>query len=273
MNYLYRLASLLKMPLMTALMSVSLVAQASQSFNHQDWNELLERHVYPINVGASTEVDYKGMQDQHKLLKHYLSNIAAVSQTQFDSWSSSEQLAFLINTYNAATVELILTQFPDLESIKDIGSFFQSPWKIRFIRLLGKKRSLDEIEHELIRGSEKYNDPRIHFAVNCASVGCPALSPKAYQAETLDAQLETATQTFLADSSRNRFENGELKISSIFKWYREDFEKSWRGNKSLAQFLSSYSQALKLDAQTQALLAADRIDIDFLDYDWRLNRI
>jgi hypothetical protein len=177
----------------------------------------------------------------------------------------------LINAYNAWTVELILTQYPGLESIKDLGSLFKSPWGKKFIPLLGEKRSLDDIEHNLIRGSGRYNDPRIHFAVNCASIGCPALKNQAYREDILEKQLEEATALFLSDKSRNRLSDGELQISSIFKWYREDFERGWRGAATLPQFLALYKDSLGLGNAGTGKLAAGNFAIRFLDYDWKLN--
>jgi hypothetical protein len=138
---------------------------------------------------------------------------------------------------------------------------------------LGEKRSLDDIEHGLIRGSGRYNDPRIHFAVNCASIGCPALRNQAYRGDILEAQLEEATVLFLSDKSRNRLSEGSLQISSIFKWYREDFERGWRGAATLPQFLALYKDSLGLgDAETDEL-ASGNITIAFLDYDWKLNSV
>jgi len=170
-------------------------------------------------------------------------------------------------------VELILTKYPDLESIKDLGSFFQSPWKKRFFSLLGKTRSLDEVEHELIRGSGRYNDPRIHFAVNCASIGCPALRVEAYNGRDLQRQLQEATDLFLSDSTRNRYKNNRLEVSSLFKWYKGDFEKGWRGITSLGGFLADHRRALGLDEQAAARAADNKIDISYLKYNWKLNRL
>jgi hypothetical protein len=223
--------------------------------------------------GKTTTVDYKGMAEKQAVLTRYLGELTQVSRKQFDSWHNAEQLAFLINAYNAWTVHLILTEYPDLQSIKDLGSLFQSPWKKKFFHLLGEKRSLDDLEHNLIRGSKRYNDPRIHFAVNCASIGCPALRNEAYSGEKLDTQLSDAAALFLSDRSRNRLNKGKLEISSIFKWYREDFESDWRGAATLSGFLSLYKDMLGLSDTEAGELAAGNLAVMFLDYDWQLNDV
>lgn len=244
---------------------------AHAAFDHATWDTLLKEHVVPLRGGLATQVDYRGFTADRGQLKRYLVSTSGVVRAEFDRWSKLEQLAFLINAYNAWTVELVLTGYPNLASIKGLGSFLQSPWKKRFVPLLGETHSLDDIEHGLIRGSGRYNDPRIHFAVNCASIGCPALRAEAYAADRLNTQLEDATQKFLSDRTRNRLNGNTLAVSSIFKWYREDFEKGWRGANSLGRFLSLYRQPLGLDAETANRLSAGKIVIDFLDYDWRLN--
>lgn len=245
-------------------------AEASEP-DHQLWNSLLKSHVINIHDGHATQVDYRAIQQEAALLKRYLDHLSAVKRSDFDQWSNNQQLAFLINAYNAWTVQLILSQYPNLDSIKDLGGLFKSPWKQEFIPLLEQTRSLDNIEHTLIRGSSRYNDPRIHFAVNCASIGCPALRAEAYTADKLDAQLEEQTQLFLADQSRNRLRDGRLEVSSIFKWYREDFEKGWEGTRSLAEFLTHYRTSLGLTDDQKGRVISGEIDITFLDYDWRLN--
>jgi hypothetical protein len=241
------------------------------TFDHSQWDTLLKNNVEVREGGTATKVDYQAMARERQVLAGYLDRLAKISREQFDSWPKDEQLAFLINAYNAWTVELILTKYPDLQSIKELGSLFQSPWKKEFIPLLGEKRSLDDIEHGLIRGSGRYNDPRIHFAVNCASIGCPALSNQAYRGDILEEQLEEATALFLSDRSRNRLSDGELHISSIFKWYREDFERGWRGAATLPRFLALYKDSLGLGDAEAGKLAAGKIAIRFLDYDWKLN--
>ncbi len=243
----------------------------ADGMDHASWDSLLKAHVTPIRNGQSTEVDYAGFAADRGRLRQYLANVSAVSPAEFERWGRPSQLAFLINAYNAYTVELVLTGYPDIESIKDLGTLLRSPWKKRFIPLLGETRSLDDIEHGLIRESGRYAEPRIHFAVNCASIGCPALRAEAFIAERLDAQLQEATRSFLADRTRNRLEGNTLHVSSIFKWYRSDFEKGWRGAHTLPEFLALYRKALDLDEGAAIRLKAGAIDIDFLDYDWRLN--
>jgi hypothetical protein len=246
------------------------VAQAA-AFDQSAWDSLLKKHVTSLRNGQATQVDYAGFAADRSQLKQYLAAVSAVAPAEFDRWDRPAQLAFLINAYNANTVELILTAYPDVASIKELGSLLRSPWKRRFIPLLGETRSLDDIEHGLIREAGHYAEPRIHFAVNCASIGCPALRPEAYVGEKLDAQLEDAARSFLSDRTRNRVEGNALKVSSIFKWYRGDFEKGWRGSNNLAGFFGLYRQPMELDDKSVDLLKAGKMNIDFLDYDWRLN--
>jgi len=242
-------------------------------FDHSVWGALLKEHVRVLEDGKASQVDYAGLAEKREVLSGYLKKMSAVSRDEFDSWATDEQLAFLLNAYNSWTVELILTKYPDLDSIKDLGSLFQSPWKKSFIPLLGEKRSLDDIEHGLIRGSERYNDPRIHFAANCASIGCPALRAEPYLGNELQRQLEDATSLFLKDRSRNRLDGRALKVSSIFKWYREDFKIGWKATESLEQFFAYYAEDLELTEEQMKQLAKGKIKIEFLDYDWKLNSI
>lgn len=244
----------------------------AQSVDHSIWNQLLQNHVEVLNNGSVTQVDYDGLLSEHQKLKQYLDSLSQVTQRQFDGLSKQDQLALLINAYNAWTVELILTEYPDVESIRDLGSLFRSPWKKKFIPFMGETISLDNIEHGLIREPGKYNDPRIHFAVNCASIGCPALRAEAYSGDQLNLQLEDATENFLQDRERNRLVGDELQVSSIFKWYREDFEKGWLGFDSLLAFFAEYSDNLGLKEKQKVDLVSGKIDIGFLDYNWQLNK-
>jgi hypothetical protein len=240
-------------------------------FDHASWNNLLQAHVKTVDGGKATEVDYRGLQVERPMLQAYLKALSSVDEKVFNVWDTSDQLAFLINAYNAWTVELILTRYPDLESIKDLGSFLQSPWKKKFIPLLGKTRSLDDIEHGLIRESGRYNDPRIHFAVNCASVGCPALRAEAYRGDIIEQQLQEAETSFLSDRSRNRVSNGVFEISSIFKWYGDDFRKGWLGVDSLEQYLLSHSEKMGATINNGDKIGKSKLKMRFLKYDWKLN--
>ena len=253
------------------LASYSLMSNASM-FDHSIWDGLVKKYVQQVNEGHSTTVDYAGFLKERAELGRYLTQLSSLNRDDFDALNKDEQLALLINAYNAWTVEFILTKYPDLKSIKELGSFFRSPWKKEFIPFLGEQRSLDYIEHNLIRGSGRYKDARIHFAVNCASIGCPALRAEAFIASKLNAQLEEQTKLFLADTSRNRLTKDALEVSSIFKWYRDDFEKGWSGVDSLESFFALYSDSLKLSDQQVLDLQEGSLDIEFLDYDWRLNK-
>ena len=257
--------------LVCSMSGVSAGGALAGSLDHHLWDQLLERHVTPVRGGQATTVNYRGFAQDKAQLRQYLKQLAAVGKVEFNQWPKAEQLAFLINAYNAWTVSLILSEYPGIDSIKDLGSLLRSPWKKAFIPLFGKTRSLDDIEHGLIRGSGRYNDPRIHFAVNCASVGCPALRAEAYIATRLEGQLEAQTALFLADRSRNYLDGPVLRVSSIFKWYREDFETGWRGISSLADFFIRYKDDLSLsDTDVRGISNGD-IRMLYLNYDWRLN--
>ncbi|QHS14477.1 DUF547 domain-containing protein [Shewanella sp. Arc9-LZ] len=252
-----------------------LVETQTKMVLHDEWNTLLNRHVKPIHSGHSSAIDYAAIQQDRAILTRYLNQLSQITQAEFDAWDKASQLAFLINAYNAWTVELILTKYPDIDSIKELGGLFSSPWDKSFIPLLGKTRSLNDIEHTLIRGSDRYNDPRIHFAVNCASIGCPALREEAYTGAKLELQLTEQTERFLADNSRNYAKGDSLYLSSIFKWYGDDFTKGFRNTHSIEAFLLLYSNSDKgvltlTPAQRQAA-EKQQLDIEFLDYDWSLN--
>lgn len=257
--------------LLAALLTLQCMVVQATGFDHSTWDGLLKKHVLPLRNGQASQIDYAGMAADHNQLKAYLSKLSAVARADFEQWDKATQLAYLINVYNAYTVELVLTGYPKVTSIKDLGAFLQSPWKKSFFQLLGETRSLDDVEHGLIRGSGRYNEPRVHFAANCASIGCPALRAEAYVSERLESQLDDATKSFLSDRTRNRLEGEVMKVSSIFKWYRSDFEKGWRGAKSLTGFLLLYRQSLGLTDAATAALASERLAIEYLDYDWRLN--
>lgn len=256
-------------------MSAAAAQSAVTSFDHRHgaWDTLLRQHVVVATDGNASTVRYAALQAQRPALKAYVHSLSVVSAAAYDAWSRSHQLAFLINAYNAFTVELILTRYPDLKSIKDLGSVVQSPWKRKFFRLLEQERSLDELEHDMIRAPGAFDDPRIHVAVVCASVGCPMLRNEAFVAQRLDAQLDDALRRFLSDRSRNRFDadTGTLSVSKIFDWYRKDFERGHKGYDSLQSLFARHAEVLASTPQAQADIRAGRYRLNHLDYDWALN--
>ena len=257
-------------------LNLSTAANADEAFDqtHQGFSGVLANHVHWNTTGTASSVDYAGLSANHAALDRYTASLSKVTQAQFQQFSKLERRAFLINAYNAFTLQLILTGYPDLKSIKDLGSFFSSPWKKAFVPLLSETRSLDDIEQVMLRGSEEYDDPRIHFAVNCASIGCPALRPEAYVAARLDAQLLDQTQRFLRDHSRNRYnvDAETLELSMIFKWYSGDFEHGFLGANSVSEFVAAYASSLGLSAAQLAQLKAGAMEIDYTDYSWELNK-
>lgn len=249
------------------------LAHAGFDHRHAVWNALLRKHVVAAPDRTSSRVRYADFQTQRAALQAYLQTLSAVSAQDYAAWTRAQQLAFLINAYNAYTIELVLTRYPDLRSLKDLGGWFGSPWRKKFFVLLGIERSLDDVEHTLIRARGTFDDPRIHVAVVCASVGCPMLRNEAYVDDRLDAQLDDALLRFLSDHQRNRYDadTDTLNVSKIFDWYRADFEQGHRGITSLATLFARHADQLANNQQARANLRAGRYKLVFLDYDWALN--
>ncbi len=164
--------------------------------------------------------------------------------------SREERLAFYINAYNLLTIQLILDEWP-VNSIRDIGNIFRGPWDRSVLRNADGDLSLDDIEHKIIRS---LGEPRIHFAVNCASVSCPDLRTELYTAKELDKQLAEQTRKFLSQRGKGlAIVNGVAHVSRIFRWYGEDFD-------DLPEFVRRYTQAVEFE----------RVSAD-LPYNWNLN--
>jgi len=261
-----------------ATMAFSIVANA-QSFDHSHaaFTTLLKKYVVVVDGGKTSKVKYAEFQKERPALKAYLDTLSKVSAAEFAGWSKAQQMAFLINAYNGNTLELILANYP-VKSIKDIGSLFDNRWKRKFFKLFGADYFLDRIEHETLRKPGVYSEVRVHYAVNCASIGCPALREEAFVAERLNQQLEEQATRFLSDRSRNRFANGKLEVSMIFKWFAEDWEKGYAGFdgktpaiKSREEYFARYAKQLADAPADQQLIASGKAAITNLDYDWNLN--
>jgi len=269
------------------LVAISILVATSalaQGFDHSHaaWNALLKKHVVLVNGGKASQVRYAGFQQDRAALKGYLDSLSKVTQAEFDGWNKAQRMAFLVNAYNAHTVEKILTRYPNIRSIWDFGKVFGNPFKDRFFTLLGREFTLDAIEHETLRKPGAYDEPRVHFAVNCAAIGCPLLREEAYVAARLDAQLEEQTRRFLSDRSRNRYnaEGGRLEVSKIFDWFKEDWTSGYRGFEGKAapvrsreQFFAAYAALLAERPEHRKTIEDQKAPIQFLDYDWALNDV
>ncbi|MGD9082572.1 MAG: DUF547 domain-containing protein [Desulfobacterales bacterium] len=212
---------------------------------------LLEKYV------KHGHVDYQGFKAEEETLNQYLT---VLEKTDPDNLSRNEQFAFYINAYNAWTIKLILSGYPGVKSIKDLGSIFKSPWKKKICRIDGDVITLDDIEHNILR--PRFKDPRVHFAINCAALSCPPLGSEPYLGSTLDQQLNHASTAFINNPQRNYLEDNTLYISKIFKWFSEDFDNDVIG------FFMKYTEKefkKKLEAKRS------KIKIKYLDYDWSLN--
>jgi hypothetical protein len=232
--------------------------------SHEKFNLLLQAHVKFKN--KQSFINYLKIKENPANLESYLKSLSSVSKKEFNKFSKDQQLAFLINAYNAFTIKIILNHYP-LKSIKDIGSLFTNTWKIKFFTLLEEKSHLDNIEHNLIR--KQFNEPRIHFAVNCASIGCPSLQKKAFTANNLNNLLESATKNFLSNTTKNKFkkEQKEIKLSKIFKWYGGDFKKKFG---SVEKFVAKY---LTSNSNDQQNIKNEKFSMTWTEYDWKLNEI
>ena len=224
--------------------------------SHAAWTAILARRA------AGGEVDYRGLKrDDEAALDAYLAMLSGACAAEYARWSEDEKLAFWINAYNAFTVRLILTHYP-VESIRKIGWLPLAAFREAFIPMPGLKGgnvSLNDIEHGTLRSA--FREPRIHFALVCAARSCPALRAEAYRGADLDRQLDEQGRAFLGDPAKNRLDTAGkvLYLSSIFDWFRDDFEAS---SGSLWAFVAPY---LGVAAGGPAP------HIEFLDYDWRLN--
>jgi hypothetical protein len=223
----------------------------TQNPDHGIYAELLSMYVH------KGVVDYSGFKKDEKKLDRYLS---VLEFTDVESLGHDEQMAFYINAYNAWTIKLILSGYPGVESIKDLGGFFSSPWKKEFVRLNGETVTLDHIEHDILR--PVFKDPRVHFAVNCASKGCPPLVAEPYEGIRLNEQLDRSAREFINDLQRNYLAGNKLYVSKIFKWFAEDF------NNDVVGFFLQYADG-PMKKQLQA--NPDQVIVKYLDYDWSLN--
>jgi hypothetical protein len=250
------------------------LAHAALDHSHAGFDALLRRHVAWNAAGTASGVSYAGFAADRAELRRVLEAYSAVDRAEYEAMTRDQRLAFLVNVYNAFTIELVLTRWPDLKSIRDLGSLLQSAWKRRFFRLLGEERHLDDVEHGMIRAPGAFDEPRIHFVVNCASIGCPALRPEALVADRLEAQLEDSTRRFLRDASRNRYDprSRRLEVSKIFDWFRVDWERGGpRGYRSREQFFARYADLLADDPADRARIREQNVPLGFLEYDWGLN--
>lgn len=239
---------------MTACFKVKSYNSESKPINHALFDSLLKKY-----VNKEGFVNYEGFIKDSAAFNRYL-DLLSKNHPNEKNWARNEQMAYWINAYNAFTIKLICNNYP-VKSIKDIKKgipFVSDTWTINFIKIEGKTYNLNNIEHGILR--PKFNDPRIHFAANCASRSCPKLLNEAFTSEKLDAQLEAAGKAFINDGIRNKISSPKKgDMSKIFTWFAGDFKKT---APSVVAFLNRYSD-VKL---------ADNADLNYMDYDWSLNK-
>lgn len=224
---------------------------AQEHLLHTQWTALLKKY-----VDVEGHVNYKGFKADEKALDEYLTVLSANHPKP--DWDKNDQLAFWINAYNAFTVKLIVKNYP-VKSIKELGGGVykvNTPWDIKFIVIGDQTYDLNNIEHGIIR--KDFTEPRIHFAVNCASVSCPRLRNEAYVGSKLDAQLDDQARYFINNPVKNKISKETASLSKIFVWFKGDFTAS---GGTVVDFINKYSTT-KITKKTK---------MESLDYDWNLN--
>ncbi|UCE62618.1 MAG: DUF547 domain-containing protein [Nitrospirota bacterium] len=236
--------------------------QPALAFDFSSWDGILKKYVDSKTINGVTlnAVDYKKLAKDSAYTK-IVKDIEAASLSTLKS--KDEKLAFWINVYNIMAAKMVLDNYP-VKSIKDAGSLFTAVWKKPVGVVAGKERTLNEIEHEILR---KMGEPRIHVAIVCASVSCPDLRKEAYTADKLNNQLDDQMTQFLANPKKGLAvddKKGYVYVSSIFKWFEEDFEPKG----GVRTFIAPYSPE-----PLQALVTNDKLTVYYLDYDWGLNEL
>ncbi len=211
---------------------------------YKNYNDFLGKYVCNKGVAYAKVAKDNSMDALAKKL-------SSLSKGEYDKLKESDKIAYLVNVYNFYTILLIKQNYPTT-SIRKI----KKPWDIKFIPLFGTNVSLNHIEHELLR--KLFPEPRVHFALVCASIGCPEIAEQAFVGSKLDKQLDTAAKKFLADNKKNRIESKTLYLSKIFEWYGDDFKAKYGGYKEYT---------IKL------LKLSDTYKVKFVEYDWNLNEV
>ena len=236
-----------------------------KSIDHSAWTELLGKYVRPQAHGAS-RFDYKALdQADRDRLRRYISGLEQADPATLDR---SEQIALLANLYNAKTIDIVIEHYP-VASIKDISlgggllaSITGGPWKQKVTKLHGEALSLDDLEHGILR--PVFRDPRVHYALNCASLGCPNLPTEAFTGAKLESQLDAAARTFINDPRGVNASKDTLRVSSIYSWFQEDFGGDEAGVIKHLKLYAASSLAERLNRAKR---------IDGYDYDWNLNDV
>ncbi len=233
-------------------------SSATQTIDHSRWDALLGRYLVAADDGVNRFAYGRVSDADRAQLDAYIDALAQLPILEF---RREQQMAYWINLYNAVTVQEILRFYP-LDSIRDISSglFSSGPWKKELVEVDGEALTLDDIEHRILRPI--WRDPRIHYAVNCASIGCPNLQPQAFTAGNTEMLLERGARDFVNHPRGARVVDGDLEVSSIYEWFKEDFDNSDAG---VITHLRQYADAELL----AALDGIERIDDD--DYDWSIN--
>lgn len=252
----------------------------ASGFDHSLYDQVLKQYVH------DGLVDYQGLKAHPEKLRAYLKQLETLSPEAYEQWSRADKIAFWINAYNAITIEGILRHYPiqyggiiarirfPQSSIRQIDGF----WDTVFIKVMGRDITLNDIEHKILRG--QFKEPRIHFVLVCASIGCPKLASYAFVGDSLEQQLERQARLFIRDPQKVSLDRQKkvLYLSSIFDWYGEDFQKYAdeaagldrysKRERGVVAFVLKY-----LTPADRAFVQKYQPEIEYLPYDWSLNEL
>ncbi len=257
---------------------LTLALAQEQTFDHNSFNDLLGKYV------TNGRVDYPNFKKDQTRLETYLAYLQKVNSSEFNAWTLNGQKAYWINAYNALTLKAILDHYPikpggfiararfPHNSIRQIADVWDTP----MLRLAGKMRTLNEIEHEILR--KRYHDPRLHFVLVCASIGCPLIENKAFTGADLDARLDQAARNFLNNPDKLRLDvsSNTLYLSSIFDWFGEDFQSTGADGLALTKYKGDDKGVIRFvlkyaSTETTEFILQQHPKLEYLDYDWSLN--
>jgi hypothetical protein len=241
--------------------------KSTQKIDHARWQIILDKYLVESSTKNAKSTNnnrlfnYKKISDNDKnKLSDYLHYLQSIDPRQY---GKNEQFAYWVNLYNALTIDIVLKNYP-VRSIKEVGDGYSGPWNTKYLLIADQKLSLNNIEHEILRAI--WQDSRIHYVINCASISCPDLLPQVLQADALEEQLNRAAKEYINHTRAISFEDNTIKLSSIFQWFSADFGQT---QQDLLKHFMLYAQP---DLKEKLIEFSNNTSANYqFDYNWKLN--